>query len=218
MTDVAAVGLSKSYGTIKAVDDVSFMVTGGRVCALAGPNGAGKSTLIGMLLGLIRPQSGSATFDGCAYAALDRPAETVGAVIDAAGVHPDRTAREHLRVLATAARLPFSRVEEVLAETELAGVAERPVRTFSLGMRATTATACAQLADRPLFVLRRGAPRPGAASDALLRDMLTELRATGWNRRLSRPHDLGEAELLADDVDASCGRARIVAQGAGDAS
>lgn len=212
MTDVAAVGLSKSYGAIRAVDDVSFTVTGGRVCALAGPNGAGKSTLIGMLLGLVRPQSGSASFGGCAYVDLARPAETVGAVIDAVGVHPDRTASEHLRVLATAARLPFSRVEEVLAETELVNVAERPVRTFSLGMRQRLRLAGAQLGRPSVFVLDEPANGLDPEGRRWLRDTLTDFGRRGGTVLVST-HDLGEAELLADDVIIMW-EGRIVAQGA----
>jgi ABC-2 type transport system ATP-binding protein len=199
MTDVVANGLSKSYGNLKAVDDVSFRITGGRVCALAGPNGAGKSTLIGMLLGLIRPQRGSASFDGSAYVDLARPVETVGAVIDSAGVHPDRTAQEHLRVLATAARLPFSRVEDVLDETDLADVAERAVRTFSLGMRQRLRLACAQLGRPSVLILDEPSNGLDPEGRRWLRDMLADFARRGGTVLVST-HDLAEAELLADEV------------------
>lgn len=212
MTSIAAVGLSKGYGSVKAIDDVSFDVAGGRICALAGPNGAGKSTLIGMLLGLIRPDRGSALFDGIPFADLAWPSQTVGALVDGAGVHPQRTAREHLRVVATAARLRRSRVSEVLEETGLTGVADQPVRTFSHGMRQRLRLACAQLGRPDVLILDEPANGLDPAGRRWLRDTLSDAarqRATV----LVSTHDLAEAELLADEV-VILSHGRVLAHGA----
>jgi ABC-2 type transport system ATP-binding protein len=212
VTEVAADGLSKSYGSLKAIDDVSFAVRGGRVCALAGPNGAGKSTLIGMLLGLIRPERGSARFDGCRYADLEHPAGTVGAVVDSAGVHPARSAREHLRVCATAARVPRARVDELLDMTGLAGAADRAAGTFSLGMLQRLRLACALLGPPRVLILDEPANGLDPEGRRWLRDLLAAFARAGGTV-LVATHDLGEAELLADDV-MILARGRVVAHGA----
>ncbi len=120
MIDVA--GLSKRYGGTLAVDDLSFDVEPGSVTGFLGPNGAGKTTTLRMLLGLVRPTSGSATIDGKAYRELPDPARTVGAVLEATAFHPGRSGRNHLRTLAAAAGIGDARVDEVL---ELVGREER---------------------------------------------------------------------------------------------
>src|SRR5687767_1588828 len=98
--------LTKTFGSVHAVADVTATVAPGRVTAFLGPNGAGKTTTLRMLLGLVAPTSGTATFDGRRYDELRDPVRQVGAVLEASGFHPGRTALDHLRVLATAARLP----------------------------------------------------------------------------------------------------------------
>src|SRR5436309_10223311 len=103
--------LSKHYGGVAAVKQLSFDIEAGRVTSFLGPNGAGKSTTLRALLGLVRPSSGSATFDGVPYHELERPAERVGVVLEDASFHPGRTARNHLRVLAATAQLPANRVD-----------------------------------------------------------------------------------------------------------
>src|SRR5204862_6071195 len=107
-----------SFGDVTAVKDISFDVEAGRVTGFLGPNGAGKSTARRALLGLVRPSSGSATFDGVPYDELERPAARVGVVLEDASFHPGRTGRNHLRVLATTGELPASRVNEVLSAVE----------------------------------------------------------------------------------------------------
>ena len=107
-------GLTKTFGSVHAVDDLSFAVEPGRVTGFLGPNGAGKTTTLRCLLGLVRPTTGSATFDGTPYAQLSRPVDTVGAALEATGFHPGRSGRDHLRVLCTAAGLPPGRVDETL--------------------------------------------------------------------------------------------------------
>src|SRR5438270_4345889 len=109
-------GLTKRFGDFLAVDDLSFTVSEGKVTGFLGPNGAGKTTTLRMVLGLIAPSSGSAVVAGQAYATLDRPFQQLGAALETSSFHPGRTARDHLRVVATAADVPMSRVDEVLTE------------------------------------------------------------------------------------------------------
>jgi len=147
MPAIEIVGLRKSYGTFDAVRDVSFAVEPGRVVGLLGPNGAGKTTTLNVLLGLASASAGTATIQGSPYAALDRPASTVGALLDAGGLHPGRSGRDHLRVLATAAGIDRHRVDEVLALVGMDRAADRRVRTYSLGMRQRIGLAAALLGD-----------------------------------------------------------------------
>src|SRR3954471_12650313 len=122
---LSAVKLTKRFGDLTAVDDLSFELDAGRVTGFLGPNGAGKTTTLRMLLGLAEPTGGQALVLGRRYAELERPARLVGAVLDAADVHPGRTGRDHLQVLARVARLPASRVDEVLGLVDLKGAAGR---------------------------------------------------------------------------------------------
>ena len=116
MADVAIQfeGLSKNFGKVQAVKDLSFAVRFGRVTGFLGPNGAGKSTTLRILLGLIHPNAGTATFGGGRYEELPHPSGHVGAVLEEASFHPGRSGRNHLRVLAAAGGHPESRVDEVL--------------------------------------------------------------------------------------------------------
>ena len=111
MHDIELSGLTKSFGDHLAVDDVSAVARPGEVTALLGPNGAGKTTTLRMLLGLVAPSSGTATFGGRRYDELPDPVRQVGAVLEASGYHPGRTALDHLRILATASGLPRRRAE-----------------------------------------------------------------------------------------------------------
>src|SRR5512132_4038849 len=125
MTDqegrIVVAGLIKTYGTLRAVDGLSFTVEPGTITGFLGPNGAGKTTTLRMLLGLVRPTSGRALVFGRHYAKLEDPPRQVGAVLEAADFHPGRSGREHLMTLALAARIPAARVDEVLALVELSG-------------------------------------------------------------------------------------------------
>jgi ABC-2 type transport system ATP-binding protein len=112
VTTIEIDGLTKRFGSVLAVDDLGFRVPEGAVTGLLGPNGAGKTTTLRMLLGLVRPTAGTATIGGVAYARLTDPVRTVGAVLEASSFHPSRTARDHLRVVAGAARIPTARVDE----------------------------------------------------------------------------------------------------------
>ena len=131
--------LTKSFGDVLAVDEVSAVALPGEVTALLGPNGAGKTTTLRMLLGLVAPSSGTATFGGRRYDELTDPVRRVGAVLEASGCHPGRTALDHLRVLVTASRLPKDAPMRVLVETGLAVDARRRVGEFSLRMPAAGA-------------------------------------------------------------------------------
>src|SRR4051794_37779792 len=123
--------VTKRYGALTAVDDLSFHARAGAITGFLGPNGAGKSTTLRMLLGLAAPTAGSAAILGRRYDDLDAPAATVGAVLDANTFHPWRSARSHLRIVAAAAGVPAERVGLVLDEVGLAHAAQRRVGGFS---------------------------------------------------------------------------------------
>src|SRR6478672_2000606 len=116
---IEVVGLTKRFGAVLALDDLSFSVRPGVVTGFLGPNGAGKSTTLRCLLGLVAADGGSATFDGRRYDELADPIRAVGALVDAEAHHPDRSGRDHLRVLCDAGGLPLSRADETLALVEL---------------------------------------------------------------------------------------------------
>ena len=131
---IEATHLTKRYGTKTAVNDVSFSLRPGQVTGFLGPNGAGKSTTMRMLVGLDRPTSGSITVLGKPYAEHRNPLSVVGALLDAKGVHPGRSARSHLRALAATHGISDARVNKVLELTGLESVAHKRVGGFSLGM------------------------------------------------------------------------------------
>jgi ABC-2 type transport system ATP-binding protein len=145
--------LTKSYGEIVAVDALSLRVRRGEVYGFLGPNGAGKTTTLRMLLGLVAPTSGQALIGGRRFSDLDAPARQVGAVLEAGSFHPGRTARDHLRVLATEARLSHPRVSEVLELVGLNEAADRRAGTFSLGMGQRLSLAAALLGDPGVLLL-----------------------------------------------------------------
>ena len=152
-TTIEVSKLSKSFGSVNAVSNLSFAVEPGRVTGFLGPNGAGKTTTLRMLLGLVAPSSGSATFGGVAYRNLPRPLETVGTALEASSFHPGRSARDHLGVYATAAGIPRGRVATVLDQVGLAEYAGRRVGGYSLGMRQRLGLAFALLGDPQVLVL-----------------------------------------------------------------
>ncbi|WP_020110797.1 ABC transporter ATP-binding protein, partial [Rhodococcus sp. 114MFTsu3.1] len=131
---IQVTGLTKQYGAVKAVDDLSFSVKPGIVTGFLGPNGAGKSTTMRMILGLDRPTSGQALIEGKPYGELKQPLRSVGALLDAKWVHPNRSARAHLEWMAASNGIPRSRVDEVLRLVGLSEVAKKNAGGFSLGM------------------------------------------------------------------------------------
>jgi ABC-2 type transport system ATP-binding protein len=192
-------GLTKSFGKVLAVDDVRAVALPGQVTALLGPNGAGKTTALRMLLGLVAPDTGVATIGGKRYDELRHPARQVGAVLEASGYHPGRSALDHLRILATASRLAPEACERVLAETGLAEDARRRVGGFSLGMRQRLGIAAAMLGDPAVLVLdepTNGLDPPGVR---WLRGYVRQLADEGRTVLLSS-HALSEVELIADHV------------------
>jgi ABC-2 type transport system ATP-binding protein len=192
-------GITKAFGDFIAVDDVSAVALPGQVTALLGPNGAGKTTTLRMLIGLVAPSGGTATFDGQRYDELSDPVREVGALLEASGFHPGRTALAHLRILATAARLPKDAPERVLEETGLADDARRRVGEFSLGMRQRLGLAAAMLGDPAVLILdepTNGLDPPGVR---WLRGYVRRLVDEGRTVLLSS-HALSEVELTADHV------------------
>ena len=208
---IVVTGLSKTFGTVRAVDGLSFEVQPGRVTGFLGPNGAGKTTTLRMILGLVLPAQGSATIGGLNYAALPRPARRVGAVLETEAAHPGRSGRDHLRVLCQAAGIPGARVGEVLTLVGLAGAAERKVKGYSLGMRQRLGIAAALLGDPQVLVLDE--PANGLDPEGIhwLRELLTVLAGAGRTVLLSS-HLLAEMQQLADDV-IIIAHGRVVAQG-----
>jgi ABC-2 type transport system ATP-binding protein len=191
--------LSKSFGAIRAVDRVSATAMPGQVTALLGPNGAGKTTILRMLLGLATASSGAATFSGERYDELTEPVRRVGAVLETSGWHPGRNARDQLRILATASRLPVESVEWALAETGLSDAGGRRVGEFSLGMRQRLGLGAAMLGDPDVLVLdepTNGLDPPGMR---WLRAHLRKLADEGRTVLVSS-HALPEVEQIADHV------------------
>ena len=192
-------GLSKSFGSVRAVDDVTAVVEAGQVTAFLGPNGAGKTTTLRMLLGLVAPTRGRATFGGRRYDEIPDPVRHVGAVLEASGCHPGRTALDHLRVLATAARLPRDAPMRALADTGLEDAARRRVGEFSLGMRQRLGLAAAMLGDPAVLVLDE--PTNGLDPQGIrwLRGYVRQLADEGRTVLVSS-HALSEVEQTADHV------------------
>jgi ABC-2 type transport system ATP-binding protein len=192
-------GLTKRYRDVTAVDDLSFDVEAGTITGFLGPNGAGKTTTLRMILGLVRPTHGTSLIHGVEYAALDRPARHVGAVLDAAGFHPGRTARDHLRIVAGPYGIPIERVDEVLAEVDLADASRRRVGGFSLGMRQRLGLAAALLADPGILVLDEPTNGLDPAGVHWLRGLLRQ-RVDRGDTVLVSSHLLAELALYADHI------------------
>ena len=192
-------GVSKRFGKTQAVAGLSFRVEPGTITGFLGPNGAGKSTTLRTLLGLVHPDEGRATVLGVPYRQLDRPATRVGAVLEASEVHPGRSGRNHLRVLAAASGLPRSRVEEVLTLVELSAAAKRRVKGYSLGMRQRLGLATALLGDPEVLVLDEPANGLDPAGIRWLRDFLRSLAAEGRTILVSS-HVLAEVAQTVDRV------------------
>jgi ABC-2 type transport system ATP-binding protein len=204
-------GLSKRFGKVLAVDDLSFRAEPGTITGFLGPNGAGKSTTLRSALGLVHPDAGGVTVLGVPYRRLDRPLHRVGAVLEASEVHPGRSGRNHLRILATAAGIPRSRVEEVLGLVELTAAARRRVKGYSLGMRQRLGLASALLGDPEVLVLDEPANGLDPAGIRWLRDLLRSLAAEGRTVLLSS-HVLAEVSQTVDRV-VIIHRGKLVRQG-----
>ncbi|MCG7235519.1 ABC transporter ATP-binding protein [Corynebacterium sp. ACRQP] len=202
-------GLTKRYGAVQAVDDLTFTVKPGVVTGFLGPNGAGKSTTMRMILGLDRPTSGTALIDGVPYRSLQNPSRTVGALLDAKGVHPNRSARASLLWQAQAAGLPRTRVDEVLELVGLTDVAGKRVGGFSLGMGQRLGIAAALLGDPEYLILDEPVNGLDPAGIRWVRELLQSLAAEGRTVLVSS-HLLAEMAQTAEDL-IIIGRGRLVA-------
>jgi ABC-2 type transport system ATP-binding protein len=176
---VSVRGLSKRYGDVVAVDGISFALDAGTITAFLGPNGAGKTTTLRLLLGLAEPTEGEALVFGRRYRELEDPTRKVGAVLESGDFDPGRSGRNHLRTLALVAGIPYERVEELLELVELVRAADRPVRTYSLGMRQRLGLAAALLGDPELLLLDEPANGLDPAGVHWLRGFLHRLAADG---------------------------------------
>ena len=204
-------GLTKQYGAVRAVDDLSFAVRSGAVTGFLGPNGAGKTTTLRMVLGLARPTAGHATVMGRPYRSLDDPARTVGANLEIAGAHPGRSGRDHLRALAAMAGFPGRRVDEVLDLVELRSAARRRAGKYSMGMRQRLGLAATLLGDPRVLVLDEPANGLDPQGIRWLRDFLRSMAAEGRTVLVSS-HVLAEVAQSVDDV-VVIHRGRLVDQG-----
>ena len=202
-------GLTKRYGDRTVVDDVSFTLEPGTVTGFLGPNGAGKTTTMRMMTGLVAPTAGSAVVDGRLYAELPNPGAVVGTLLDAAAVHPGRTGRTHLRLLAQTIGVPAGRVDEVLALVGLSDAAHRRIGGYSLGMRQRLGIAGALLAEPPVLIFDEPANGLDPEGIRWMRDLLRGHAARGGTVLLSS-HLLGEVEHTVDRL-LVIGNGRIVA-------
>jgi ABC-2 type transport system ATP-binding protein len=208
---IVAMGLTKTYPRVRAVDGLSFTVEPGRVTGFLGPNGSGKTTTLRMLLNLVTPTSGTATISGHRYADLDDPLATAGAVLEASSAHKGRSARDHLRVTCAAAGYPERRADEVLDLVGLAAAGRRHYGGYSLGMRQRLGIASAMLGDPKVLVLDEPANGLDPEGIKWIRDFLRAFASQGRTAFVSS-HLLSEMEQLADDV-IIIAEGRLVTQG-----
>jgi ABC-2 type transport system ATP-binding protein len=210
-TRVEIRGLSKSFGPVHAVTDLHFTVEPGTVTGFLGPNGSGKTTTLRMVLGLLEPDAGTATFNGTPYPELPEPVRTVGAVLETA-FHPARSARNHLRVYCRAAGLPVERADEVLAQVGLTDAGKRRAGGYSLGMRQRLALATALLGDPAVLVLDEPANGLDPEGIQWLRGFLRHMAEEQGRTVLVSSHLLAEMEQTADRV-VIVGAGRLVREG-----
>jgi ABC-2 type transport system ATP-binding protein len=210
MAVITIQGLTKRFGEVVAVDDLSFEVDQGTVVGFLGPNGAGKTTTLRTLLGLVSPTAGSARIDGKPYRELTNPIHHVGALLEASSFHPGRSARNHLRVVATAAGLPLARADAVLEQVGLTTAAGRRVGGFSLGMRQRLGLATALLGDPRVLILDEPANGLDPEGVHWLRGLLRQLADQGRTVLVSS-HVLAEVAQTVDQV-VIIARGRLVTQ------
>jgi ABC-2 type transport system ATP-binding protein len=191
--------LVKTFGPVRAVDDLSFTVRPGRVTGFLGPNGAGKTTTLRILLGLVAQTAGTATIGGATYPHMTQPMRAVGAALEAASFHPGRSALDHLRVYAPQVGVDDARCREVLGFVGLDTVADRRAGGFSLGMRQRLALATTLLGDPPVLLLDEPANGLDPEGIAWLRLLLRHLASEGRTVLVSS-HVLSEVEQTVDDV------------------
>lgn len=203
--------ITKRFGNVVAVDDLSFDVHSGRVTGFLGPNGSGKSTTMRCMLGLDRAQGGEALFSGRRFGEFAKPLHEVGALLDASYVHPGRSGRNHLRWIAASNGIDNARVEAVLGLVGLTDAAKRKVKGYSLGMRQRLGLASVLLGDPHTIILDEPANGLDPEGIRWIRDVLTGLAAEG-RAVLVSSHLLSEMALMATDL-VVIGQGRLVQQG-----
>ncbi|KGN40338.1 ABC transporter ATP-binding protein [Knoellia aerolata] len=206
---ISVSGVTKTYGSVRAVDDLSFEVESGKVTGFLGPNGAGKSTTMRVVMGLDRATSGTATVNGSSYAAFPAPLREVGALLDAGAMHPGRTGRSHLRIAAHSNGIRSERVDEVIEQVGLGKASGRRIKGYSLGMRQRLGIAAALLGDPPVLLFDE--PVNGLDLDGVrwIRGLLRGFAEEGRTVLVSS-HLMSEMQLIADRV-VVIGRGRLIA-------
>ena len=199
-TGITVRGLTKTFGSFTAVDDLSFEVAPGRVTGFLGPNGAGKTTTLRMLLGLVRPTAGEALIGGRRYADLPAPMSTVGAALEATGFHPGRSGRNHLRVLAASHGIPDRRVDELLDLVGIPAAARKKAGGYSMGMRQRLGLAAALLGDPDVLLLDEPANGLDPEGIRWMRGFMRHLAQEQGKTVLVSSHLLGEVEQTVEDV------------------
>ncbi|BCN63084.1 ABC transporter ATP-binding protein [Prescottella equi] len=212
---IEARGLSKQFKTVRAVTDLSFTVPLGSITGFLGPNGSGKTTTLRMLLGLVRPTGGDSRILGVPFHTIEEPARAVGVVLDSRGLHPARTALDHLRVYASAIGVPDGRAAQMLHLVGLTEAADRKAGTFSLGMRQRLTIATAMLGDPQILVLDEPSNGLDPEGIAWLRDFLIGFARSGRTVLVSS-HLLREVEQMVSHV-VVVSRGTLVHQGSMDA-
>lgn len=207
---ISVEGLTKRFGATVAIDDLSFEVQAGRVTGFLGPNGSGKSTTMRCMVDLDRPQTGLVRFAGRRYREFADPLRSIGVLLDASYIHPGRSARHHLEWLAMSNHLERTRVDEVLELVGLTEVAQRRVKTFSLGMKQRLGLAATMLGDPEVIILDEPANGLDPEGIRWMRDMLRYLAGQG-RAVLVSSHQLSEISLMAEDL-VVIGRGRLIAQ------
>jgi ABC-2 type transport system ATP-binding protein len=199
MTDLAVRQLSKRFGSVRAVEGLSFDAPAGKVTGFLGPNGAGKTTTLRMLLGLVRPTAGEALIGGVRYERLREPTRVVGAALEYSASNPGRTGRDQLRVLASVTGVPTRRVDEVLEQVDLGDAVNRRVSGYSTGMRQRLGLAAALLGDPQVLILDEPANGLDPEGIAWLRNLLRSYAADGRTILISS-HVLSEIAQTVDGV------------------
>ncbi|MFL5829001.1 MAG: ABC transporter ATP-binding protein [Solirubrobacteraceae bacterium] len=196
---LSATNLTKRFGDVLAVDGLTFSLPPGSITGFLGPNGAGKTTTLRLMLGLAEPTAGTGLVFGRPYAEFDEPIRRVGAVLESGDFDPRRSGRNHLRTQALAAQIGFDRVEELLALVELTAAGDRPVRTYSLGMRQRLGLAGALLGDPELLMLDEPANGLDPAGVHWLRGFLRQFADSGRTVLISS-HVLAEVARTVDSA------------------
>jgi ABC-2 type transport system ATP-binding protein len=199
MTSVMVQGLSKRFGRVQALEDLTFEAPPGRITGFLGPNGAGKTTTLRSLVGLVRPTAGQALIGGRRYEEIEEPRRVVGAVLESGSSRPGRTGRDQLRVLAQTTGVGEARIDEVLEQVDLAQAADRRISGYSMGMHQRLGLAAALLGDPPVLLLDEPANGLDPEGIAWLRNLLRGFAGEGRTVLISS-HLLSEVAQTVDRV------------------